>query len=110
MQGYLLPSVHGTYRRYVLELLVVLGVLLSWIAPLFGLAVMTPVVLLTVQNGKVITTERDCFAEATEPVQCAAESFFDYYFWNITNPAEVMLPVVSLSALRGCQTFKDSCC
>ena len=88
-QGYLLPEVHGTYRRYVLELLLVLGLLLPWIGPLFGLAVMTPIVLLTVQNGKIITTERDCFGGGLKAVQCPAQSYFDYYFWNITNPTEV---------------------
>lgn len=81
---------HGTYRRYILELLVVLGLLLPWIGPLFGLAIMTPIVLLTVQNGKIITTERDCFGGGLTPTQCPAESYFDYYFWNITNPAEVL--------------------
>lgn len=88
-QGYLQPKVHGTYRKYVLELLVVLGLLLPWIGPLFGLAVMTPIVLLTIQNEKIITTERDCFGGGNVPTQCPAESYFDYYFWNITNPAEV---------------------
>jgi hypothetical protein len=89
VQGYLAPGVHGTYRQYVLELLVVLGLLLPWIGPLFGRAVMTPIVLLTVQNGKIITTERDCFGGGVGPTECPADSYFDYYFWNITNPDQV---------------------
>jgi len=91
VQGYLAPGVHGTYRQYVLELLVVLGLLLPWIGPLFGRAVMTPIVLLTVQNGKIITKERDCFGGGVGPTECPAESYFDYYFWNITNPNQVSL-------------------
>lgn len=89
LQGYLLPNVHGTFRRYLLELLVVAGLLLPWIGPAFGLAVMTPIVLLTVQNGKVVTPESDCFSGGTGPATCPATSYFDYYFWNISNPAEV---------------------
>lgn len=89
LQGYLLPGDHDTYRRYVLELLVVLGLLLPWIGPLFGLAVMTPIVLLTVEDEKIITTETDCFGGGQTPSLCPAQSYFDYYFWNITNPLEV---------------------
>ena len=74
-----------------MELMVVLGLMVPWIGPAFGLGVMTPIVLLTVQNGKVITTEQDCFGvEASgNPTDCPAESYFDYYFWNITNPDQV---------------------
>ena len=97
VQGYLAPGVHGTFKRYGLELLVVLGLFLPWIGPLFGQAVMVPIVLLTVQSGKVITTERDCFGGGVGPTECPAESYFDYYFWNITNPEQVGLcPASSL--------------
>lgn len=89
VQSYLLPGEHGTYRRYVLELLIVLGALLPWMGPVFGLVIMTPTVLLTVQNGKTITTERDCFAPGIGPIKCPATSYLDYYFWNLTNPYEV---------------------
>lgn len=102
LQGYLVPKTHGTYRRYVLELLVVLGLLLTWIGPLFGLVVMTPIVLLTVQNGKIITTERDCFGGGLGPTECPAESYFDYYFWNITNPTEVRQPIACTDVIEQC--------
>lgn len=89
----MLQGEHGTLRRYFLELLVVLGLLIPWIGPAFGLGVMTPIVLLTVQNGKIITSDQDCFGTALSgtAVTCPAESYFDYFFWNITNPAEVDL-------------------
>lgn len=96
LQGYLLPKVHGTYRRYFLELLVVAGLLLPWIGPAFGLAIMTPIVLLTVQNSKIITTERDCFRGGVGPTTCPATSYFDYYFWNLTNPDQVNEPSMSI--------------
>lgn len=72
--------------------MVVLGVMLPWIGPAFGLCVMTPIVLLTIENGKIITADQDCFGTGPlgNATQCPAESYFDYYFWNITNPEEVM--------------------
>ena len=88
LQGYLLPGVHGTYRRYFLELCIVAGLLLPWLGPVLGLAVLTPIVLLTVENGKVIDSTTDCFGGGTGPTTCPATSYFDYYFWNITNPNE----------------------
>ena len=66
--------------------------MIPWIGPAFGLGVMTPIVLLTVQNGKIITTDQDCFGISTDGnpiIECPAESYFDYYFWNITNPDQV---------------------
>ena len=87
----MLQGEHGSARRYVLELMVVLGMFIPWIGPAFGLCVMTPIVLLTIQNGKIITADQDCFgagplANATE---CPAQSYFDYYFWNISNIDQV---------------------
>ena len=88
LQGYLLTGVHGTYRQYFLELCIVAGLLLPWLGPILGLAVLTPIVLLTVEDGKVIDSTTDCFGGGTGPTNCSATSYFDYYFWNITNPNE----------------------
>lgn len=87
VRTYLLAGDHGTFRRYLLEVCMVLGLFLPWIGPLLGLCAVVPMVELVVWETTVVTPASNCY-NAT-PMVCNDEVFFDYYFWNITNANEV---------------------
>ena len=87
IRTYLYEQEHGTFRRYLLEACVVLGVFLPWVAPLIGLCAIAPIVQLALLDSRVITPSADCYGP--EGGVCNNEVYFDYYFWNITNPVEV---------------------
>ena len=87
IRTYLYEQEQGTVRRYLLEACVVLGVFLPWVAPLIGLCAISPIVQLAILDSRVITPTADCYG--LEGAVCNNEVYFDYYFWNITNPTEV---------------------
>ncbi|KAK9814422.1 hypothetical protein WJX72_005728 [[Myrmecia] bisecta] len=83
LRTYLAANNYGTCRRYFLELLLVLGLFLPWMGPLLGLAVLDPIITVTLEQSKLLTPTTKCYQ--AEPAVCDATSYFDYYFWNITN-------------------------
>lgn len=87
VKTYLLSGDHGTFRRYLLEMCLVLGVCLPWIGPLLGLCAVTPLLDLGIIESEVITPSTDCYSAT--PSVCRDDVHFDYYFWNVTNAAEV---------------------
>ena len=87
VRTYFYEQEHGTFRRYLLEACIVLGLFLPWVAPLVGLCAISPIVQLAILDSRVITPTSDCYGP--DGGVCDNEVYFDYYFWNITNPAEV---------------------
>ena len=64
-----------------------LGLFLPLLGPLIGLCAIAPLIELAILDSGVITPSTNCYN--TTPVVCTDEVYFDYYFWNITNPVEV---------------------
>ncbi len=115
VRTYLIPNEHGTCKRYWAEFILVVGLVLPWMGPIGSLCVASPFIKLGVQQSQVkclqstsylsgylvnilyvlleslqvITPDTDCFGSAY--AVCDAESYFDYYFWNVTNAAEVSM-------------------
>ena len=116
VRTYLIPNEHGTCKKYWAELVLVVGLVLPWMGPIGSLCVASPFIKLGVQQSQVtcgtsqnahslclpvspaanmmvfggyqvITPDTDCFGSAY--AVCNAESYFDYYFWNVTNAQEV---------------------
>ncbi|KAK9813634.1 hypothetical protein WJX73_000949 [Symbiochloris irregularis] len=85
IQTYLLSGEHGTSRRYLLELCLVLGLFLPWLGPLLGICGIIPLIELDVLERAVITPSSYCFAQAANGTVCNGTAVYEYYFWNLTN-------------------------
>lgn len=89
IQTYLLSGEHGTFRRYLLELCLVLGLFLPWLGPLLGLCGIIPLIELDILETAVITPSSYCFAQAANGTVCNGTAVYEYYFWNLTNTEQV---------------------
>ena len=87
VRTYLLDGEHGTFRRYLLEACLVLGLFLPWVAPLIGLCAISPIVQLSILDSRVVTPTSDCLGP--NGGLCDTDVRFDYYFWNVSNAPEV---------------------
>ena len=66
-----------------------LGLVLPWFGPMGGLFVISPIIEMNILESRWITRDTQCFVDAVNV--CNDTSQYQYYFWNITNPDEVML-------------------
>ena len=65
-----------------------LGLILPWFGPMGGLFVISPIIEMNILESRWITRDSQCFTDAVNV--CNDTSQYQYYFWNITNPDQVM--------------------
>lgn len=95
-------------KRYWLEFCVVMGFLIPWVSPLIGLGILTPFVKLGLMQSNIITAATPIYGAGVIPWNLT--SYYDYYFWNITNPLEVESQTLCWVILRrGSVSFFTVC-
>lgn len=65
-----------------------LGLVLPWFGPMVGLFVTSPIIEMGIAQSRWLTKDTQCFKEDVN--QCNGTSTYQYYFWNLTNPDEVL--------------------
>jgi hypothetical protein len=60
-----------------------------WLGPVLNVFVVDPLMKLVLLEGQVITPAVDCFDPRLANQTCDSDVMVDYYFYNITNEAEV---------------------
>ncbi len=66
-----------------------MGLLLPWFGPLVGLFVISPLIEMGLAESRQLTADTQCLKKDVNV--CDSSSYFEYYFWNITNPDEVRM-------------------
>ena len=89
IRTYLLSGDHGTLRRYLLELCLIVGLIIPWFGPLLGLCGIAPLIDLDIMERAVITPSSSCYSTAGNGTVCDDRRFYEYHFWNLTNAEQV---------------------
>lgn len=66
-----------------------MGFFAWWLGPVLSVFVVDPLLNLLLLEGQVISPAVDCFDHRLANQTCENDVMIDYFFYNITNEAEV---------------------
>lgn len=86
---YLVPGDTTSCRRYFLLTIIVIGSVLTWLAPILGIFVIDPYIQLILAETQILTPKMDCLDhKISQGQECDRVINVDYTFFDVKNKDE----------------------